>query len=65
MAYYFKNEKTGKKYLVLSFDKEAGTVRLKGPFGEFSEPYDKDRFVKMGYKLVNEEATLEELGDVE
>lgn len=48
---YFENEKTGKKYLVLKFDREAGTVRLKGPQGEFDEKYDKEHFKKLGYTL--------------
>lgn len=48
---YFVSEKTGKKYLVVEFDKVAGEVRLRGETGEFVEKYDKDRFVSMGYTL--------------
>lgn len=48
---YFENEKTGKRYQIIQFDKDAGTVRLKGEHGEFTEPYDKDKFLNMGYTL--------------
>jgi hypothetical protein len=51
MVAYFENTKTGKRYTVLAFDKAAGTVRLKGPHGEFTEKFDKDRFMAMGYAL--------------
>lgn len=48
----FVNEKTGKKYKVVKFDKEAGKVTLVGEAGvEFTERYDKELFVKLGYKL--------------
>lgn len=47
----FENERTGKRYKIVSFDKAAGTVRLKGDHAEFTENYDKDRFLKMGYVL--------------
>ncbi len=48
----FINEKTGKRYTVVSFDKEGGTVTLKGDQGvEFTENYDKELFRRLGYKL--------------
>lgn len=48
----FVNEKTGKKYRVVSFDKEGGTVTLVGEHGvEFTENYSKELFQKLGYKL--------------
>ena len=50
------NEKTGKKYKVLAFDKAAGTVRLRGEHGEFTEKYSKERFQQMGYTLKREDA---------
>ena len=50
------NEKTGKKYKVLAFDKDAGTVRLKGEHGEFTEKYSKERFMQLGYTIKAEEA---------
>lgn len=49
---YFVHEKTGKKYKVVKYDKEAGMIRLKGETGEFDEKYDQQRFAKMGYKPV-------------
>lgn len=48
---YFVNEKTGKKYQVIKFDRDAGTVHLKGEHGEFVEKFDKERFQMMGYTL--------------
>lgn len=48
----FVNEKTGRKYKVVRFDKEAGKVTLVGERGiEFTEPYSKERFENLGYKL--------------
>lgn len=52
---YFKNEKTGKKYEVVKLDKEKSEVTLRGEYAEFTEPYDKERFMKLGYVLVKEE----------
>lgn len=48
---YFINEKTGRKYQVLEFDRDAGTVRLKGEMAEFTERYDKTAFQQWGYVL--------------
>lgn len=48
----FVNQKTGRKYRVVKFDKEAGTVTLVGEGGiEFTEPYSKERFQGLGYEL--------------
>lgn len=48
----FVNTKTGKKYTVVRFDKEAGKVYLKNEEGfEFAEVYDKELLQKLGYKL--------------
>jgi len=52
MSYAFVNQKTGRKYEVVRFDKDAGTVTLRGEAGiEFTEPYSKERFVNLGYEL--------------
>ena len=51
---YFENVKTGKRYKIVGFDKDAGEVTLKGEHATFTEPYDKDAFQKLGYKLVQE-----------
>ena len=48
---YFENERTGKRYDIVKFDKEAGEVRLKGQHAEFTEKFDKDKFLRMGYVL--------------
>jgi hypothetical protein len=49
---YFENGKTKKRFKVLKIDKAANTIMLQGEYGTFSEPYNKERFQKMGYKLV-------------
>jgi hypothetical protein len=48
----FVNTKTGRKYRVVKFDKDAGTVTLIGEAGvEFTEPYSKERMQNLGYEL--------------
>ncbi len=65
MKLYFKNEKTGKRYEILKLDKTkvvtndgkpapGGVVVLKGELAEFEEPYDKERFERVGYVLEKE-----------
>lgn len=46
---YFKNTKTGRRYKVIRIDKEKGEITLKGEYSEFTEPYDKERFKRLGY----------------
>lgn len=53
---FFKNKKTGKRYKIIKLDKEKGEVTLKGEYAEFVEPYDKEKFVRLGYELVKEGA---------
>lgn len=53
---YFRNEKTGKRYKVVSMDKAAGTITLRGDHAEFVEKYDKEKFKKLGYILEKEAA---------
>lgn len=48
---YFRNVKTGKRYQVIKMDKEKNEIVLKGEFAEFTEPYDKQRFIDNGYVL--------------
>lgn len=52
MPYFFKNKRTKKLFRVLSIDKEAGTVTLKGAFHEFVEPLTQERMKALGYELV-------------
>lgn len=51
MGAYFYNEKTQKRYDVVTFDKTKGEVTLKGERGQFTEKFDKDKFTRMGYVL--------------
>jgi hypothetical protein len=49
---FFVNNKTGKKYKVLKFDREAGKVQLVGEHNvPFEEKYDKELFQRLGYEL--------------
>lgn len=52
---YFENEKTGKRYDVVRIikddDGKPNEVVLRGDLAEFTEPFDKERFTKMGYTL--------------
>lgn len=52
---YFKHEKTGKMFEVVNLNREDGTITLKGELATFTEPFDKERFKKLGYTLVKEE----------
>lgn len=52
MEYAFVNQKNGRKYKIVRFDQEAGTVTLVGEAGiEFTEPYSKERMISLGYEL--------------
>jgi hypothetical protein len=53
---YFRNKQTGKKYLLLKLDKDKGEVTLQGQFSTFTERYSKERFLRLGYALVKEDA---------
>lgn len=55
MKVFFRNEKTGKRFEVLSINKEEGTIVLKSEYAEFTEPYDKERFKQLGYVLEKEQ----------
>lgn len=58
-ALYFRNAKTGKRYRVIRKFKDAEgkeQVELQGTHAVFREPYDKDRFKRLGYTLEVEEA---------
>ena len=52
---FFRNKKTGKKFKVVRFDKAKGTIVLKGEYREFEEKFDKAKFERLGYELVQEE----------
>jgi hypothetical protein len=48
----FVSSKTGRRYKVISFDREAGKVTLIGEAGvQFTETFDKALFQKLGYEL--------------
>lgn len=55
MKLYFRNQKTNKRYEVVRMDKAEGVVVLRGAHAEFTEPYDKENFKRMGYILEKEE----------
>lgn len=51
MKLFLKNTRTGKRYEIVKVDKVAGTITLKGPHAQFTEPYDKEQFKRLGYTL--------------
>lgn len=53
---YFENVHTGERFEVLKLDAAAGKITLKGKYSPngFVEDYDKEKFKKLGYKLVRE-----------
>ena len=54
---YFENVHTKKRYKVVSFDREAGTVTLIGQHEiPFTEAYSRERFEKLGYRPVTDTA---------
>ena len=57
---FFENTKTKKRYRVVRMAEDGSSVTLKGEFGEFTEPYSKERFKSLGYKLVREEGEKED-----
>lgn len=56
MPMYFENIKTKKRFKVVKLDKEKGIVTLQGDHNPFVEPYSRERFEKLGYRLVVEQA---------
>lgn len=55
---YFKNTKTGSRYRVLRQFVDAEGIKkveLQGQTATFIEPFDKERFKRMGYTLEVEE----------
>ena len=44
------NETTGRKFEVIALDKEKGEITLKGEYAQFTEPFDLERFARLGYK---------------
>lgn len=52
---YFVSSKSGRKYEVVSFNKDTGDIMLKGEHAPFPDKYDKARYLELGYTLVVEE----------
>lgn len=57
---YFRNTKTGKKFEVVRMNKETNEITLRGEHAEFTEPYDKERFTRMGYVLEKGDANAQQ-----
>lgn len=60
MQLYFETVKPNakgehKRYKVVSFDNEKGTVMLQGIAEAFEEEFNRARFERMGYRLVKVE----------
>lgn len=52
---FFESVKTGKRYEVVAIAEDKSTITLRGELAQFTEPYDKERFIQLGYKLVKVE----------
>lgn len=52
---FFVSGKSGRRYEVVSFNKETGEIWLKGENAAFPDKYDKARYQELGYSLVTEE----------
>ena len=48
---FFVHIKTGARFKVVGRDAEKGTITLEGEYGQFTEKYDKDFFLKNGSVL--------------
>lgn len=49
---FFENTKTGKRYELVGMAADRSTITLRGEYSQFIEPYDKERFKALGYRLV-------------
>ena len=58
----FVSQSTGKKYRVLSMDKtqDPPLLTMQGEHAKFTQPFDKELFVRCGYQLVKETVPDEE-----
>lgn len=61
---WFENTKTKKRYKVVGMDKTKGEITLQGQYAIFTEPYDKERFEKLGYRLVKAEPDAKEMSQI-
>lgn len=52
MPQYFVNEKTGREYKIVAFDKATNKLKIQGQLSVFEEDYDKDSLKKLGYKII-------------
>ena len=55
---FFENIETGAQFEVLSMNTD-GTVTMKAEYGQFTEPYNKEHFKALGYRLVRKEVADE------
>lgn len=59
MKLFFRNKASGVAYRVIKLDPKDAKDRkvvLQGEHGQFTEPFDPERFRRMGYDLVREDA---------
>ena len=62
MTVYFMNKHTGKKYKLISLDKETNVLTLQGEVATFTVEYDKTWLQNAGYTLVREPTDAEQPG---
>ena len=59
----FINDASKREYVVVSRDREHGTIKLRGEWSTFEQPYNPTRFKELGYRLVEREKKKEETSD--
>lgn len=52
---FLSHPQTGSEFEVVKFDKATNVVTLKGEYGTFDEPFDKEQWTRLGYKMITRE----------
>jgi len=52
---FFHHAKTGRDYEIIRMAEDKSEITLRGEHTEFTTPYDKELFQRLGYSLVKKE----------
>jgi hypothetical protein len=52
---FFKNQKTGKEFQVISINKDKTKITIKGEYATITEDYDPEKIKKLGYVMIKRE----------
>jgi hypothetical protein len=52
MRMFLEHSQTERRYEIVAVSDDKSKITLKGEHGTFEEDYDKDKFKRLGYKLV-------------